>query len=73
MSNHPAANGKAMLVAWIDPVLRDYARVAARAAGVEFSKFVERAVQQAVAKESLARVEREIVTRAAIEAREAKR
>lgn len=42
----------AMLTAWIDPVLRDYARESARVAGLPFSQWVERAVQQAVAKES---------------------
>lgn len=38
--------------AWVDPVLRDYAREAARLSGVEFSRWVERAVRQTMARES---------------------
>jgi hypothetical protein len=38
----------ARLSAWVDPVLLDHARLEARAAGVTFSKFIERAVQQHV-------------------------
>lgn len=35
-----------------DPVLRDYAREAARLSGLEVSQWVERAVRQAIARES---------------------
>lgn len=52
-----------ILSAWVDPVLRDYARLEAKAAGVPFSKFVERAVQQAVAKASIERAMRDAVAR----------
>lgn len=43
---------RVMLSAWVDPVLRDYAREAAREAGVPFSEFIERAVQQHVSRVS---------------------
>jgi len=46
-------DGRVMLSAWVEPVLRDYAREAARAAGVEFSRWVEGAVQRAVAEQSV--------------------
>lgn len=58
-TNHPANRGKAMLVAWIDAPLRDYAKQAARANGVEFSRWIERVVQQACAEESAARAIRD--------------
>lgn len=45
-------DGRVVLSAWVEPVLRDYAREAARAAGVEFSRWVEGAVQRAVAEQS---------------------
>lgn len=48
-----------ILSAWVDPPLREYARVAARSAGLEFSKWVSRAIQRAVAEESSARALRE--------------
>ena len=48
-------DGRVVLSAWVDPVLRDLARVAARSAGVEFSRWIARAVQRAVADESAAR------------------
>ena len=44
-----------ILSAHVDPALRDYARLEAKAAGVTFSAFVERAVQRAVAEASTAR------------------
>lgn len=46
-------DGRVVLSAWVDPVLRDYAREAARVANLEFSRWVERAVRQAMARESL--------------------
>lgn len=50
-----SSDGRVILSAWVDPVLRDHARVAARSAGVEWSKWVERVIQKAVAEESAAR------------------
>ena len=44
--------GRVVLSAWVEPVLRDYAREAAKAAGMEFSRWVERAVRQTMARES---------------------
>lgn len=41
-----------VLSAWVDPVVRDYAREAARLAGIPFSAWVERAVRQTMARES---------------------
>ena len=38
--------------AWVDPALRDYAREAARLSGLEFSRWVARAVRQTMARES---------------------
>lgn len=49
-------DGRVVLSAWVEPVLRDYAREAAKAAGVQFSLWVEGAVQRAVAEESWAGV-----------------
>jgi post-segregation antitoxin (ccd killing protein) len=48
-------DGRVTLSAWVDPVLREHARLAAKASGVEFSRWVERAIQQAVAKASVER------------------
>lgn len=45
-------DGRVVLSAWVDPVLRDYAREAARLSGMEFSRWVERAVRQTMARES---------------------
>lgn len=45
-------DGRVVLSAWVDPVLRDYAREAARLSGLEFSRWVERAVRQTMARES---------------------
>lgn len=45
-------DGRVVLSAWVDPVLRDYVREAARLSGLEFSRWVERAVRQAMARES---------------------
>ena len=44
--------GRVVLSAWVEPVLRDYAREAAKASGMEFSRWVERAVRQTMARES---------------------
>ena len=59
-------DGRVVLSAWVDPVLRDYAREAARLSGLEFSKWVARAVRQAMARESAdrARLPRESVANA---------
>ena len=48
-------DGRVVLSAWVEPVLRDYAREAAQAAGVQFSLWVEGAVQRAVAEQSAAK------------------
>ena len=45
-------DGRVTLSAWVDPALREYARAEAKRAGIEFSRFIERAVQQAIAKAS---------------------
>lgn len=45
-------DGRVVLSAWVDPVLRDYVREAARLSGLEFSRWVERAVRQTMARES---------------------
>lgn len=45
-------DGRVVLSAWVDPVLRDYAREAARIAHLEFSRWVERALRQTMARES---------------------
>ena len=45
-------DGRVVLSAWVAPVIRDGAREAARASGLEFSRWVERAVRQAMARES---------------------
>ena len=45
-------DGRVVLSAWVEPVLRDCAREAARAANLEFSRWVERAVRQTTARES---------------------
>lgn len=47
------------LSAWVDPALREYARLEAKRAGLSFSTFIERAVQQAVAKASADRAIRD--------------
>jgi predicted kinase len=45
-------DGRVVLSAWVDPVLRDHAREAARLSGLEFSHWVARAVRQTMARES---------------------
>lgn len=45
-------DGRVVLSAWVEPALRDYAREAARVANLEFSRWVERAVRQTMARES---------------------
>ena len=52
-----------ILSAWVDPALRDYARVEAKASGVAFSEFVSRAVQRAVADASAERATRDAIAR----------
>lgn len=59
-----------ILSAWVDPALREHARLEAKAAGLTYSKFIERAVQQAVSKASADRAELRAATRAHIEAAE---
>lgn len=48
-------DGRVVLSAWVEPVLRNYAREAARASGLEFSRWIERAVRQAMAQDSAER------------------
>lgn len=48
-------DGRVTLSAWVDPVVRDYARAAAKGADLEFSRWVERALRRAVAQESAER------------------
>ena len=45
-------DGRVALSARVEPVLRDYAREAARLSGLEFSRWVERAIRQTMARES---------------------
>jgi hypothetical protein len=45
-------DGRVVLSAWVEPVVRDHAREAAMLASMEFSRWVERAVQQTMARES---------------------
>lgn len=45
-------DGRVALSAWIDPAIRDHAREAAKAEGLEFSRWVERAVRQTMVRES---------------------
>jgi hypothetical protein len=47
--------GRVVLLAWVDSVVRDYAREAASASGVEFSTWIERAVRETRARDSMAR------------------
>ena len=49
--------------AWVDPALRGHARLEAKHQGLTFSKFVERAVQQAVNEASATRAVRDTKTR----------
>lgn len=55
-------DGRVVLSAWVDPVLRDYAREAAKVANLEFSRWVERAVQQTMTREAEQRTGRELGT-----------
>lgn len=48
-------DGRVLLSAWVDPVLRDYAREAARLSGLEFSRWVARAVRQTIGREAVDR------------------
>lgn len=43
--HHPANNGKVMLTAWVDPVLRDYIRSEAKRTGLSMSDLIESAVR----------------------------
>lgn len=61
-----------ILSAWVDPALREHARLEAQRAGVQFSKFIERAVQQAVAKAAVERATRDAATREAMRSRAGK-
>ena len=45
-------DGRVVLSAWVEPVLRDYVREAARLSGLEFSRWIARAVRQTMARES---------------------
>lgn len=45
-------DGRVVLSAWVDPVLRDHAREAAKAANIEFSRWVERSVRQTMVREA---------------------
>ena len=45
-------DGLVLLSAWVEPVLCGLARDAARAADLEFSRWVERALRQTMARES---------------------
>lgn len=45
-------DGRVVLSAWVEPVLRDHAREAAKVANLEFSRWVERAVRQTIVRES---------------------
>lgn len=47
----------------VDPVLCEYARVAARRSGLTFSRWVARAMQQAMAREAADRALAEALTR----------
>lgn len=46
-------DGRVVLSARVEPVLRDYAREAARLAGLDLLQWVARAVQQALAREAV--------------------
>jgi hypothetical protein len=45
-------DGRVILSAWVDPVVRMQARAAAEDAGMAFSRWVERAVMRSLARES---------------------
>ena len=45
-------DGRVVLSAWVEPVLRDHAREAAKISNLEFSRWIERAVRQTMARES---------------------
>lgn len=62
MSNEHRKN-TVILSAWVDPALRDYARIEAKASGLSFSEFVSRAVQQAVSAASAERATRDAIAR----------
>lgn len=63
-------DGRVTLSAWVDPVVREYARLEADAAGVEFSRWIERVVQKACAEASVARAIRDAEVRELIRERE---
>ena len=58
-----ANDGRVTLSARIDPVVRDYAREAARVSGLEFSQWVERAIRTTMARESADRAFAKIAAR----------
>lgn len=49
-SKHPANNNRALLTAWVDPVLRDCVRVAAKETGMPFSEWVGEALREVLAR-----------------------
>lgn len=49
-------DGRVVLSAWVEPVLRDHAREAAKKAGVSFSSWIERAIMRSLARESFERL-----------------
>lgn len=55
--------GRVLFSALVDPSIRDQAREAARLSGLHFSQWVERTVQQAVARESAARTAQHAMAR----------
>lgn len=50
----------------IDPVLLEHARLEAKASGLQFSRFIERAVQQAVSKASVDRANRDAIAHVSV-------
>lgn len=46
---------RVLMVAWVEPTLRERARGAARLAGLDFSHWVARAMRQAMERESVER------------------
>lgn len=47
---------KVILSAWVDPVIRDYARTEAKRNGLKFSEFIERVIREAVSAASVRRL-----------------
>ena len=57
-AKHPANNNRALLTAWVDPALRDYARAAAKEIEMPFSEWVGEALREVLAR-GLVRKKRE--------------